>query len=53
MTDYLADAIDQADWMTEESSYNTVDELYQTDPDLFVNLAREWREEHPMANLGG
>ena len=40
------DAIEQADWLATESGYETVESLWLTDPDLFVALATEWREEH-------
>ena len=45
-TQHLTDAIDQADWLAEESGYPTPDELWLADPDLFVTLAQEWRASH-------
>jgi hypothetical protein len=52
-TDRISAAIDQADWLTAESGYPSVNELWLFDPDLFMALATEYREEHPMAGLGG
>lgn len=46
------DAIDQADWLIDESGYESVDDLWTSDPELFIALAAEWRGEHPMATLG-
>lgn len=48
----LRDSIDQTEWMTQESAYESVDDLYQSDPDLFVTLATEWRDDNPWAGLG-
>lgn len=49
----VAAAIDQADWLAEESGYETIDDLWLSDPDLFTALATEYREAHPMVGLGG
>ena len=38
-------AIEQADWLAEQSGYNNIDDLYQSDPDLFVALATEYRND--------
>ena len=44
----LADTILQADWLGEQSGYSTVEELWLSDPELFVTLAQEWRSEHQI-----
>lgn len=48
----LEDAIAQATWLEEQTGL-TVDDLWTTDPNQFDVLAREWREEHPLNQLGG
>lgn len=52
-TSMIQDAIDQADWLAAESGYTDTNDLWASDPQLFVTLAIEWREEHPMSQLGG
>lgn len=44
---YLQDAIDQADWLTNENDYATIDDLWQSNPELFDQLAQTWRNNHP------
>lgn len=47
------DPILQADWLASQSGYADVNDLYQSDPDLFVALAAEWRDEaSPWTGLG-
>lgn len=48
--DQLTAAIDQADWLTTESGYTSLDDLWASDPDLYTILATEWREDHPITN---
>ena len=48
-----SDAIAQADWLAAESGYADVQDLWISDPDLFVSLATEWREVNPWDQLGG
>ena len=48
-----SEAIAQADWLAAESGYADVEDLYQSDPDLFVSLAAEWRGDNPWHQLGG
>ena len=45
-------AIEQADWLAEQSGYNNIDDLYQSDPDLFIALAAEYRDDNPWTGLG-
>jgi hypothetical protein len=47
------DAIAQADWLTSQSGYDDLNDLWLSDPDLYTALAREWREDNPLNNLGG
>ena len=47
------DAITQADWLTDQSGFSTLDDLWHGDPGLYEALAREWREDNPLADLGG
>lgn len=49
----ISDAIAQADWLVTESGSADVEQLWQTDPDLFVRLASEWRDNNPWDQLGG
>lgn len=44
----VIDAINQADWLAQESGYEDVEELWLSDPDLFVALAQEWRQDHQV-----
>ncbi len=36
--------IEQADWIAGQSNYENVNDLWQSDPDLFITLAAEYRE---------
>lgn len=53
MLSQLDDAIAQADWLATESGHESVDDLWRSDPDLFTALAQEWRDDHPLNQLGG
>jgi hypothetical protein len=44
-TQQLNDTIAQATWLAAESGYADIEELWLSDPDLFVSLAQEWRQE--------
>ncbi len=39
--------IEQADWIASQSNYENVNDLWQSDPDLFVALAIEYRDNNP------
>jgi hypothetical protein len=43
-TSQLDQIIKQADWLCQESGFPTVDDLYWEDPELFVTLNIEWRQ---------
>ena len=47
------DTITQATWLSNESGYTDLDDLWATNPDLFIALTTKWRDEHPLAQLGG
>jgi len=53
---YEADETEQANMLDKaahDAGYNSVDDLYEKDPDKFTQLAEQFREEHPMMSKSG
>lgn len=44
------DTDDQTQWMQDEGGYESVEALWLSDPDLFVALAQEWRQQHATSD---